>query len=58
MLILFPGSGGDLSPLYVVTLDTSPARLVFLLSEDAGSGRVGRGGGGGCEQVLFVYVLQ
>ena len=28
-------------------------RLVFLLSEDAGSGRVGEGGGG-CEQVLFV----
>ena len=35
------------------TLNTSPDRLVFLLSEDAGSGRVG-GGGGGCEQVLFV----
>ena len=50
MLILFPGSAGDLSPFEVVTLNTSPDRLVFLLSEDAGSGRVG----GGCEQVLFV----
>ena len=41
MLILFPGSAGDLSPFEVVTLNTSPDRLVFLLSEDAGSGRVG-----------------
>ena len=41
MLILFSSSAGDLSLFYVVTLNTSPDRLVFLLSEDADSGRVG-----------------
>ena len=52
-LILFPGSAGDLSPFKVVTLNTSPDRLVFLLSEDAGSGRVG-----GDVSKCSLYVLQ
>ena len=53
MLILFPGSAGDLSPFEVVTLNTSPDRLVFLLNEDAGSGRVG-----GDVSKCSLYVLQ
>ena len=56
MLILFPGSAGDLSPFEVVTLNTSPDRLVFLLSEDAGSGRVG-GDVSKCSLYVFTIIL-
>ena len=55
MLILFPGSAGDLSPFEVVTLNTSPDRLVFLLSEDAGSGRVG-GDVSKCSLYVFTII--
>ena len=56
MLILFPGSAGDLSPFsrLLRLLNTSPDRLVFLLSEDAGSGRVG-GDVSKCSLYMFLH---